>query len=92
MQAKSEAVMQNEGTAAAGPSSGTRLWMACAGLLSALLALPFLASGLLDLGDESLTDLAIGLAACWFAARLLLKAGWPLRQRRSRPAMGLATR
>ncbi len=92
MQAKSEAVVQIERAAAAGPSSGFRPWMAFAGLLSALLALPFLVSGLLDLGDESLTDLLIGLGACWFAAHLLLKAGRPLRLRRVRPALGMAAR
>lgn len=70
-----------------------RLWSALGGLLAALLAMPFLASGLLDLGEESLTDLLIGLAGCWVAARLWLTAlGRPLRLRRPLPALGAAAR
>jgi hypothetical protein len=74
-------------------TKASRLWMALGGLLAALLAVPFLASGLLDLGDESLTDLVIGLAACWLAARLwLTAAGRSLRMRRPLPALGAAVR
>lgn len=67
--------IKNEVTQSEGGKSGSRLWFALGGLLAALLAMPFLASGLLDLGDESLMDLVIGLGACWLAARFFLLAG-----------------
>ncbi len=71
-------------------SKGSRLWLAAAGLLSVLLALPFLVSGLLDLGDESLLDLGFGLGACWVAARFFLMAGKRTRAQQALPALSAA--
>ena len=73
-------------------SKGSRLWMALAGLLSVLLAVPFLMSGLLDLGDEGLLDLGLGLGACWVAARFFLMAGKPSRASQGLPALSAAAR
>ncbi|HEY0914990.1 MAG TPA: hypothetical protein VGE22_08990 [Solimonas sp.] len=73
-------------------SKGSRLWLAGAGLLSVLLALPFLVSGLMDLGDESLLDLGFGLGACWVAARFFLMAGKRSRAPQALPALSAAAR
>lgn len=85
--------LKNEVVKAEGRKAGSRLWFALGGLLAALLAMPFLASALLDLGDESLTDLVIGLGACWLAAKLFLMAGKRTRRARSLlPELRLAIR
>lgn len=85
--------LKNEVVKAEGRKAPSRLWFALGGLLAALLAMPFLASALLDLGDESLMDLVIGLCACWLAAKLFLMAGKRTRRARSLlPELRLAVR